>query len=181
MIAVLFDTETTDLMPNSLVSLEQRPHIIEFYAMQAVLDDGGDWQKIGEMEFRCKPPVQISEKITSITGIKNEDVAGAYSWKVHAQDVAEFISAGDMVVAHNLSFDIAMVDTEMERINMPLEWPLEKLCTVEATEHLEGHRLKLSALHELLFGEPFSGAHRAKVDVEAMFRCFRELWRRREI
>jgi len=52
---------------------------------------------------------------------------------------------------------------------------------VQETEWIKGHRLSLSALHEELFGEPFSGAHRARVDVDALTRCFNELRQRGDI
>lgn len=179
--AILFDTETTDLMPNSVIALEHRPHIIEFYAMELTMAGDGTWHKTGELEFFCKPPVPISEEITRITGIKPDDVRGAKRFREHADAVAAFFAGKDMAVAHNLSYDHAVVNTEFERLDRDMEWPTEKLCTVEATEHLKGYRLSLSALHEELFGEPFTGAHRARVDVEAMGRCFMELWKNGEI
>ena len=60
------------------------------------------------------------------------------------------------------------------------EWP-RLCCTVENTEWLHGHRLSLSALHEELFGEPFSGAHRARTDVAALTRCYLELVKRGDL
>lgn len=178
---VVFDTETTDLLANSVIAEKHRPHIIEFYAMALAWEDGA-WAKVGELEFLAKPPFEISAETTRITGIKPEDLVGAPAYREKAQDVADFLSGADMVVAHNLSFDMEVTDTEQRRATgAPIDWPANKLCTVEATEHLKGYRLNLSALHELLFGEPFAGAHRARVDVEALGRCFVELWARGEI
>lgn len=101
---------------------------------------------------------------------------GQPRFEANAFRVASLISQADEVVAHNLSFDLAVVNTEFARITKePVPWPEARICTVEATEWLKGFRLSLSALHELLFGEPFKGAHRAKVDVQALARCFFEL------
>ena len=179
--AIIFDTETTDLLANSLIAIEHRPHIIEFYAMAMEWKDGEGWTKVDELDFLCKPPIRISEEITRITGIKPEDVTDKERFAHHANAVEKFLGTGDMVVAHNLSYDMAVTDTEFERLRRAIEWPAQRLCTVEATEHLKGYRLSLSALHEELFGEAFTGAHRARVDVEALGRCFVELWNRGEI
>lgn len=176
----LFDTETTDLMPNSVIAMEHRPHVIEFYGM--ILELQGDaWTKVAELEFFCKPPVQITEEVQRITGIKPEDVRDAPRFSEKADALRAFFEDADLAVAHNLSYDMGVINTEMERLGLMMEWPRDKLCTVEATEHLKGYRLKLSDLHEHLFGEPFSGAHRARVDVEAMGRCFVKLWEDGEI
>jgi DNA polymerase III epsilon subunit-like protein len=86
----------------------------------------------------------------------------------------KFIEGHDEVVAHNLSYDKSMVDCEMKRAGLTVDWP-ELICTVEATEHIKGHRLNLTSLHELLMGEAFSGAHRAEADVRALANCFRAL------
>jgi hypothetical protein len=73
-----------------------------------------------------------------------------------------------------------MVEIEMQRHGCDIIWP-EKICTVEMTEHMDGFRLSLTALHEKLFGEAFKGSHRASADVHAMKRCYSELIKRGEI
>lgn len=178
--AFLFDTETTDLIANSVIAERHRPHIIEFYGMTLELK-GDEWEKVGELEFFCKPKVRITDTTTRITGITNEDIKDAKPFSAYADQVKSVIESTDMAVAHNLSYDMAVVDTEFERLKSDVHWQYNNLCTVEATEHLRGHRLRLADLHEELFGEPFEGAHRARTDVEAMGRCFIELWRREEI
>jgi DNA polymerase-3 subunit alpha len=73
-----------------------------------------------------------------------------------------------------------MINNEMRRLGLTVAWP-RVICTVEETEHLKGHRLKLSDLYELLFGEKFANAHDAKADVEALAKCYFELVKRGEI
>jgi DNA polymerase III epsilon subunit-like protein len=170
---LIFDTETTLLIKNSLMSNANQPHIIEFFGH--ILDE--DDQVIETLEFLCKPPVKISEEVTKITGFVAADVADAKPFKFYAEQVAGIIGRADSVVAHNLSYDWAVINIEMDRIKHPVNWPLIRICTVEETEHLKGYRLGLSALHEHLFGETFTGAHRAKVDTLALTRCFSELRR----
>jgi DNA polymerase III epsilon subunit-like protein len=179
-----FDTETTDLISNSLIGDRYKPHIIEFYAVAYEVTQhasGLQIEKADELEFYCKPGVEISEEVTRITGIKPEDVADALPFREHAELVKRFIGTGDEIVAHNLSYDMAVVNIEMGRQKMDMAWPGVLTCTVEATEHLKGHRLSLSNLHLHLFEEAFTGAHRARNDVEAMMRCYFELLNRGEI
>ncbi len=47
--------------------------------------------------------------------------------------------------------------------------------------HMKGHRLKMMQLYELLFGEQFADAHRARNDVQALRRLAVELYRREMI
>jgi len=178
MIAAIFDCETTGLVKNSLVPLEQQPRIIELFLC---LVDSETGDTLSEIEFFCDPGVEIEPIITRITGIKPEQLKGEKPFIHYAQKVAGMIGAADAVVAHNLSFDMALVSFEMQRSEVELKWPDRLICTVEQTEWMKSHRLNLSALHEELFGEPFSGAHRARVDVEALTRCFLELVKRGEL
>ena len=173
----IMDTETTGLIKNSLQPLKHQPRVIEFYAR--IDNDAGEL--LEEIEFFCDPGVPVSAEITKITGIKPEDVKGQPAFSHFSPRIKEMIESCDVCVAHNLSFDMAIVDMDMSRSKVEFDWPATKLCTVEGSEHLKGHRLNLSALHELLFGEPFAGAHRARTDVEALARCYHELVARGEI
>lgn len=174
---LIFDTETTSLIGNSLLADRHQPQIIEFFG-HIVNEEA---EVVEELEFFCHPGKSLPEEVTRITGIKDEDLVGAKPFCHYEGEVEYLIQSADTVVAHNLSYDMAVVDAEMKRLDRSLMWPGDQVCTVEQTEHLKGHRLSLSALHEELFGEPFSGAHRARVDVEALTRCYFELVRRGEI
>jgi DNA polymerase III alpha subunit (gram-positive type) len=71
--ALIFDTETTGLLPPSIARDNYQPRIIEFFGH--IIDDDGS--SIRELEFFCNPGIEISEEITSITGIKKSDVVDA--------------------------------------------------------------------------------------------------------
>lgn len=175
--AFAFDTETTGLVENRTVKDERLPEIIEFYGCEFNLKTG----KIGkEINLLIKPRKAISVEITTITGITNEMVAKAPPFSHVSNDIKRMIEAQPLILAHNLSYDKEMVTIEMDRLQKKVIWP-KGLCTVEQTIHLKGFRLSLTNLHEYLFGEPFSGAHRAKVDVAAMVRCCVELHKRGEL
>ena len=178
MIVFIFDTETTGLVRNSLVPLDQQPRIIEFFGHTI---DNQTGHVLQEVEFFCDPGIMIEPVITKITGIRQSDLAGQKPFSAYAPTVCSMIKGADAVLAHNLSFDMALVEADCKRCNTDLTWPERLICTVEQTEWMKGHRLSLSMLHEELFGEPFSGAHRARVDVGALTRCYLELVKRGEI
>lgn len=179
MIAFAFDTETTGLIDNHVLRLEMQPEIIEFYGCFVDLSAG---EILIEMDFQFKPRYGVPEDTTKITGLTAEDLADAPPFSTSALAIRTAIETSGTVIAHNLSFDMEMLALEFERIPLPpLKWPALKICTVEQTIHLKGFRLGLNNLHELLFGEPFKEAHRAKTDVMATVRCACELFKRGEI
>lgn len=180
-----FDTETTGLIGNHTMKLDKQPELIEFYGCIVDLATG----EIGEaVNLLVKPVKPIKEgfdgsKITQITGIDDvllEDER-ASSFNTLKDIFYSFIETAPGVLAHNLSFDMEIMDLEFERRGMKVTWPNVRICTVEQTVHLKGYRLSLAGLHELLFGEAFPEAHRAKNDVTAMVRCAVELFKRGEI
>ena len=176
MTTLIFDTETSGLINNTLKPLEKQSHIIEFYG--CLCDDEG--VIVDELDLLIKPPIPVTKEITKITGISQEMVANRGPFAEYAKQIAEFVNRTDLWVAHNLSYDLQILRFEFQRLGMIV--PVKRLlCTVETTEHIKGHRLSLTALHEHLFGEPFKGAHRAKEDVMALKRCYDELRKRGEV
>jgi len=177
--AFVFDTETTGLIKNSVVRLELQPRIIELYG--CVVEDDGRISE--EIEFLCNPGIPIPPIITKITGLCDADLVNRCRWaEAGAIEFLAILKDVDAVVAHNLSFDMAMVNFELRRCGASEDvWPNRRICTVEATEWYQGHRLSLAKLHEDLFGKPFEGSHRARGDVAALTRCFLELRRRKDV
>lgn len=170
---LIFDTETTNLIHNSLQPLGKQPRIIELFGL--VLDDSKDWNEVETFHSYFNPEVPIPAEVTKITGIDNDKVKAAPSFIDRAHDVKDFFGNADVVVAHNLAYDTQVLDFEFARIQQAFLWPLRKVCTVEASEPLKGYRLNLNALHTELFGEGFESAHRAENDVRATARCYVEL------
>lgn len=168
---LLFDTETTGLVGPGLIAPEFQPRIIEFFGV--IIEDDGS--VVEELEFLANPGQPLEPKITQITGLRDEDVKFAAPFEKHASKVQEFFNSADQCVGHNLAFDLSMVNIEFERLGRTFRWPKILICTVAETEHIAGYRLSLTALHEYLFEQPFSGAHRARQDVEALVKCWTEL------
>lgn len=191
----IFDTETTGLLGNRALPLEKQPQVIEFYGMVIdESDDGNNWELVDELDtffanttgkrldvpFTAKSPKSIAT-ITGITDEMLKDEGAKRPTRDDIQRIQDMLDKSDAIVAHNLSFDIGMMDVEAKRLGKMFDYPKRRICTVLETMQLRGHRLNLSALHELLFGEKFAGAHRAKVDVGALGRCVRELIKRGEL
>lgn len=177
--ALIFDTETTDLISNTVLAEKHQPKVIEFFG-QIVEDDG---TVVRELEFLCNPGHKLEKVTTDITGIKDEQVRDQPPFSHFEAQVRSLIGEADAVVAHNLSYDFNMINFELQRCGTMelVQWPKIRICTVQETEWFKGYRLNLSALHEHLFGEPFTGAHRARVDVQALTRCYVELRNRGDL
>lgn len=180
--ALLFDTETTGLIINRAMALEQQPEVIEFYACIADLKKA---KVLSEYDTLVKPVKPVNglmatnakKSITDITGIDDEMLKDAPPFSAIADKVAKQIESAPLVIGQNVSFDVEMLDIEFERLGRKLKWP-PRVCTIEQTIHLKGERLNLSRMHELLLGVSFPGAHRAKADTLALFRCCTALVKR---
>lgn len=171
--AFVFDTETTGLIRNRLIPLDDQPEIIEFYG--CLVEFGPKGYKVkSEVERMFRPSKPITEEITKITGITNEMVQHCGVFRQFGPTLKKIIEGAPLVIAHNASFDKEMVEIEMQRLDIKIKWP-RIICTVEQTIGMKGYRLNLSRLHEMLFNEKFSGAHRAREDVQALVKCCSEL------
>lgn len=165
MIFGVFDNETTGLTKHFQADLKKQPRVIEFAGL---LTDGVDI--IDTVEFICNPGEEIEEIITRITGLTNEQLKQHPSYAEQADIVADFFARADAVIAHNLSFDKRMTETEAEHMDSSLfgfMWPRIECCTVEATFPQFGRRMKLSELYERAVG-PYEQKHRALDDVKLL-------------
>lgn len=172
MITVVFDTETTNLAMVEAANIEQQPRIIEFAAIK--LDANGD--ELERLDLLVDPGMPIPEEAQRITGITDEMVKGQPRMPAIWPRIANFMVGANVLVAHNLPFDLSVMRYEAERLGKltAFPWPPRQICTVERSLQLKGYKLNLGDLYELAFGERFSGAHRAMVDVEALVKCY--LW-----
>ena len=175
---MILDTETTGLVENLTTRSDHQPEIIEVCGID-IDPFTGDIRK--EYDTLIKPIFPITEEITKMNGITNEMVKDAPTFKQAAEEIRDLIEASDIIVAHNAAFDRDMINLEIMKTGMSkIAWP-HLICSVEATVHLTGFRLNLQTLYEYLFKEKFTGAHRARTDVEALARCVVELRKRGDI
>lgn len=132
------------------------------------MDSAGN--EIEAMNTLINPGIPIPERITKITGIKDEDVAGQPLFKDIAERLRPLFAAADCLIAHNLPFDSNIMKLELNRARLMVCWPWPgyNLCTVQ--EHAEewGRRPKLTELYEMYMGKPLAQSHRAIDDVKAL-------------
>jgi DNA polymerase-3 subunit epsilon len=133
-------------------------------------------QIVREMKTLLYPGMPIPEMITRLTGIKDDDVAGAPRFGDVAAELGDLIE-GAVVVAHNARFDYAFLRQEFARIDVPFQARL--LCTLRLSRALFPEHRRHS-LQELInrFGIPAAARHRAYDDARAMWQfyahCLRE-------
>lgn len=177
---IIFDTETTGLISSVDAPLAKQPKIIELYALK-ICDNSLDM--ISDLQLLIDPAEPITAEITGITGIDDSMVRGQGQFPVHAHAIADFWLGERWVCGHNVAFDLGMLSIELRRVGAveKFPWTPRQLCTVEASEHYEGRRLKLIDLHKHLTGEGFEKAHRAKNDVMATYTCVKHMAARGDI
>lgn len=176
-LAFAIDTETTGLMENRTIKIDKQPEVFEFFGCLFDLDTGDIKSK---HHFLMKPKNKLPAKVTEITGVMDEDLKDAPPFSAVAGEIKQLLETAPLVLAHNASYDMEVLEVEFERLGEKINWP-QALCSVEATIHLRGFRLDLTGLHKLLFNEDFSGKHRGENDVMALVRIATELRKRGEI
>lgn len=172
---ILFDTETTDLLKPEVASLESQPHIIEIAMLQV---NEASYEIIDEYEALLDPGVPLDEEgHKRITGLTNADLAGKPTFLELYPEIAEFTMGARRIGAHNLAFDLGVLVVELRRIGKEFAFPYppEQLCTVNATKHYTGHRLRLVDLYARVLGRPFKQQHRAMGDVRALLEVVAKL------
>jgi len=125
-----------------------------------------------------KPPLPISIKAMSITHITNEMVDDKEPFKVSAYyDELKEVLATHVLVAHNASFDVAML--KAERLEVP-----KYICTLKLAQHLdekgeipEYNQQFLRYYFDLKFDQPIA-PHDAESDVIVLEAIYKELEKR---
>lgn len=102
-----------------------------------------------------------------------------------------YIKRADLIIGHNVAFDIGMFMAECRRQHLDVEIPdHKKFCTMKESTHVckipHGSRAgykrpKLGELHQFVFDREFEKAHDALADIEATMHCFLELYKRDKI
>lgn len=130
----------------------------------------------------------INDKIAVLTSINTTRAQREGVELINA--LSEFmadIEEAQLVIGHNIDFDMHIVGCELFRENMNYNKLMTKpsICTMQKSTNFcaipsngnhAGYKWpKLEELHQKLFGTTFSGAHDAMSDVEATRKCYFEL------
>ncbi|MCX8010899.1 MAG: exonuclease domain-containing protein, partial [Ignavibacteria bacterium] len=158
---VVCDVETTGLNPRSesiieiaLVKIEKLKIVEKFSTL-------------------VNPNRYIPSFITSMTGIRNEDVINAPQFKNISYKVQEFIG-NSIFVAHNANFDYGFLTYEFLRED--IQTRLKTVCTKRLTKRLYPglHSFSLSSITRF-FGLRNQSAHRALGDAKVTAHIFLKL------
>ena len=180
---LFFDTETTGF------PLKQFPasHVDQPYLVQlAALLTEDDGRERASMNCIIEPTgYQIPDKVAAIHGIST-DLARRCGVPLSTA-LRLFICLSrraDRLVAHNIQFDCAIIETAMSRVPaIPHEPIYDTYCTMKAATaickipsanpHFSAYKWpKLSECYKIFFGEDLVGAHDALVDVRACARVY---------
>lgn len=182
MFALIFDSETTGLpLWKEPSDHPGQPHIVD---LAVELWDGEDL--VDSLSCLIKPGIPIPPDMTAIHGITDEMVeAEGWSKADAVNGFMKLANKADVIVGHNVSFDIRMMRIEAARA-LGEKWaPMQpSFCTMrkstnvckilsERARHPEDWKWpKLSEAYHHFFGEEFVDAHRAKPDCEAARRIY---------
>jgi len=186
---LIIDTETTGLPKSKSANISEdeiQPRIVEL--AWVVLDE--NFQEKTLKSYIIKPNgFSIPEGASSIHGLTTEYAS------LNGEELSDVMDIfyNDMkhckfIVAHNLKFDLPIVEWEFRRLNRPFDAnvlnELTGLCTMELTKDVCRTRKKIGSgfknpslkeLYQYLFSQDFPGAHRAINDVRATADCFTAL------
>ena len=169
MIALFFDTETTGFKSSTYT-----PRIVQLAAVLQDTETKRVLQELNTMIFT--DGFEIPERVAEIHGVTNP-LADRFGLGVQLVDqlFGTMILKADVIVAHNIGFDVGMV-----KDNLPVSFDVlvnkEQFCTMAGStdivgipkSHAGGNKFpRLAEAYRHFFGEDFANAHDAMADVRA--------------
>lgn len=160
---VVFDLETTglDLVKDRIVQL----------SYIKVSPNGGEER---EMMF-FNPEKSIPEAITELTGIGNDDVKDAPTFKQKAKELAQKFQGCDFAGFASNHFDVPLLAEEFLRAGVEFDFSKSRLIDAQVIFH-KMERRNLAAAYKFYCGrkmeEDFT-AHRADEDTEATYQVLK--------
>ena len=171
---LVLDTETTNKPPPIKLmkeTVEYWPHIVQ---MSFILFDDENLKYI-EYDYIIKTSAEIEN--SSIHGItKSMNTAQGFAFSDIYEIYLLCLKQADIVVGHNLSFDLKMIQAECFRNQREYVAPRITYCTMMSTTkicNLPNHKWpKLDELHTYLFQEKANNLHNALQDCVICLRCY---------
>ena len=117
MMIVIFDTETSNLIPKDLSLIAKNLHKFPYVLQLSWITYNTDTKQSIENDFIIKCPIPIPEESTKIHGITDQMSENGFEFSevfdMFLQDVLEC----DILVAHNINFDLNMLEIECLRLD----------------------------------------------------------------
>lgn len=181
---LFFDTETTGLPKNwkaPVTDVENWPRIVQIAWIMC--DSKGT--ELERRSYIVRPEgFSIPADAARVHGITTERALreGVVLSEV-CGEFREYLDKTEYLVGHNIQFDEKVLGAEFVRMGVQSRLgDIPTICTMRggtdfcAIPGPYGYKWpKLLELHEALFGESFTEAHDASVDIGATARCFWEL------
>jgi len=183
---IIFDTETTGLpekFDTPYTETDKWPRLVQL--AWEVYDFYG--KKVKQADYIIRPDnFEIPEEVSKIHGITTEiALKKGVDLKYVLEEFNKDLEKAQILVAHNIEFDINIIKAEYIRTNLPDKIDgLHLFCTKKNTTEfcaLSGGKNgkykwpNLSQLYNKLFNSDFDNAHNAAADVNATAKCFFEL------
>lgn len=168
---LFIDTETTGLPLPLGAELHRQPKIIEIGGVLFDTETDRIEESFGQF---IDPGEAISEEISEITGITNEDLKGQPTFGQYLTHLVDWFEKADVLIAHNAEFDVNMIRIENHRliesgeVNIDVPFPKKIICTVKEFSLIMGYDPRLSAAYEHFTGEKLDQKHRALDDAHAL-------------
>ena len=180
---LIFDTETTGLpIWREPSDHPDQPHIVDI----ACDLWAGPGELIEQYDAIINPGVEIPDELAALHGITTERaIAEGVAMAEALERFFDLVSRADLIVGHNISFDIRMVRIEAAR-RLGEKWdnPLPTFCTMRKSTN-QCQILSAKPRHERdwkwpnlteavrhFFDEDLENAHRARPDVDAAARIY---------
>lgn len=183
---LFFDTETNGL-PVRGAPHERQPRLVQLGA--SLHDEVG--KELVSLDLIIRPNGWvIPNQVAEVHGIDTElaEEAGI-DLRYAIAPFLQMMSRANLIVAHNISFDLIIIRAALAELGMDPErlneWSqhctmrqAEPICKLPATPKQKAagfgpyKQPKLSEAYEFFFGETLVGAHNAMVDVRACSRIY---------
>lgn len=188
---IIFDTETNGLIPRDKTIISENLHFMPYIVqLSYILYDTNAMKILVEHDFIIRVPdnVEISQESAAIHGI-TESISKTNGISIRdALDNFEIcVKRADIIIGHNIAFDIDMIGVESLRNKMDVRKEFTRkiiYCTMKRTVNLckivtknknnqEYYKYPtLTQLHEFLFDEIPLGTHNSMADVFICLRCY---------
>ena len=191
---LFFDTETNGLPYNYKAGIENTSNWPRLLQIGWIMTD-----ERGNVLKSCTKWIfpngfSVDSEVTKLTGITTDKLLfeGERISSV-LNDFLQDIENAEVLVGHNVEYDIMVVGCELYRDGQPMQGQAltrhPHICTMKQTvdfcaipstnSYYSDYKYpKLTELYTKLFGHAFSGAHDAMADIKATKECFFELKRR---
>jgi len=172
MIVLVFDTETTNLLSDKTID------ICRIVQLAWIMYDTKT-KKVEENDFILNSHCKIDN--SHIHGITTEISKNGYDFEDIIDIFLNDIKKCDVIVGHNLNYDLNALEVELSRINKwdDIDYLFSKTYFDTMKEACTKFKLnkfpKLINLYRYFFKCDFDNAHNALEDVRATLECYKQL------